>query len=106
MKEGINYMEKENIKMMREVEEVAALTGSSNDYIRGQCRSQKIKAIKFGKRWVIPQAEVDRILMINPTDSAAKTELSISKLQAENRALQMQLETIRTLLYSATKLIG
>lgn len=92
-------------KLLREIEEVAKIMGQSNEYIRSQCRNQKIKASKIGKRWYIPQHEVDRLLMLNPNETLTKSELQIVKLVAENKAIRSQLEAVKSLLGSANHLL-
>lgn len=92
-------------KLLREIEEVANLMGQSNEYVRTQCRNQKIKASKIGKRWYIPQHEVDRLLMLNPNETFIKSELQIAKLVAENKAIRSQLEAVKSLLGSANHLL-
>lgn len=96
----------ENAKVLREVEEVAALLGRSNEYVRNQCRLKKIKSSKIGKRWMVPQQEVDRLLMQDTTETSSKTEIQIAKLIAENRAIKTQLEAVRSLLSGANCILN
>lgn len=88
-----------------EVEDVATILGKSPEFVRSLCRNQKIRASKIGKRWVIPKTEVDKILMLDPGESSQKTNLIITKLEAENMSLQMQLNAVRTFLAGASTLL-
>lgn len=95
----------ENLKLLRDVDEVAALLGQTNEYIRNLCRLRKIKASKIGKKWMVPQSEIDRILMIDPSEPSSKAEIIIAKLTAENKAIRAQLEAVKSLLGSANHLL-
>jgi excisionase family DNA binding protein len=88
------------------VDEAAVLWGMTENLIRQKIREKKIKAIKRGKNYYIPQSEIDRLLMVDSGDASMKIELKIVKLEAENRNLQMQLETIRTFLKGAAHVLG
>lgn len=90
---------------IREIEDVATMLGKSPEFVRSLCRNQKIRATKMGKRWMIPQSEVDKIFLLDPNESSQKSNLIIGKLQAENKSLQMQLDAIRTFLTGATHLL-
>lgn len=92
--------------IVRDVEYVADLLSQSADFIRSQCRRGKIRATKIGKRWLIPQSEINRLLKIEPMNTSAKSELLITKLETENRELKFQLAAVRSLLSGASEVLG
>lgn len=51
-----------DLQAMMTPEEVAALLRSSPETIRRMCRVGLIDGVKFGKKWLIPPDEVERLL--------------------------------------------
>ncbi len=92
--------------LVRDVDYVAELLSQTPEFIRSQCRKGKINAQKMGKRWMIPQSELNRLLHIEPTSGSQKTELIITKLEAENRELRYQLTAIKSFLTGANSMLG
>jgi len=88
------------------VSEAAVLWKMTENLIRQNIRSNKIKAIKRGKNYFIPQSEIDRLLMVDSGDASMKIELKLVRLEAENRSLQMQLDAVKSFLKGASSIIG
>lgn len=92
--------------IVHEVEYVAELLAQTPEFIRSQCRAQKIRAVKVGKRWLIPQDEINRLLNVEPTSTSTRSELVITKLEAQNRELKSQLAAVKSFLTGATEVLG
>lgn len=95
-----------NEPFVRDVDYVADLLSQTPEFIRSQCRNGKIKAQKIGKRWMISQTEINRLLQVEPMSSSTKNELIFTKLEIENRELKTQLAAIRSLLKGANEVLG
>jgi excisionase family DNA binding protein len=88
------------------VEEFAALSHMTENLVRQWIREEKIKAKKLGKSYSIPRSELDRLLMVDKGQATSTHEVIIAKLQAENKTLKMQLDTVKTFLKGASSVIG
>jgi len=59
------YNDSEVMKMIREkflnTREVAEILGTGQEYVRQLLREGKIKGVKVGRKWKIPENEIKRI---------------------------------------------
>lgn len=93
-------------KYMREVEELSSLSGISENLIRYRLRENIYKGERVGKRWMIPEAEFNRILGVDKGSSDFNKEMRMRELESRNKELEMKLNTLNTLLSTASNIIG
>lgn len=88
------------------VDEFATLLHRTPNLVRQWIREEKIKARKLGKSYSIPKSELDRLLLVDKSQATTTNEVLIARLQAENKSLHMQLDTVRTFLKGASSVLG
>lgn len=93
-------------KYMRTVEELASLSGISENLIRTRLRQGMYKGERVGKIWMLPEVEFNRILGVDKGSSDFGKEMRLRELESRNKELEMKLNTLNTLLSTASNIIG
>lgn len=93
-------------RYMRTVEELASLSGLTENLIRTRLRNNVYKGEREGKVWLIPENEFNRILGVDKGSSDFGKELRMRELESRNKELEMKISTIENLLNTAAHIIG